>query len=66
MYNGKIYANAKLVRDYICDKKIDSINSIPFELKNFKIYSHQLIVDDKHINIKKYYDFEVTEVSSEI
>lgn len=58
LYNEIYYDNAKLVRtlihDYIKDNKISSFNEIPEELRNFKMYSHELIIEDTNELIGKY------------
>ena len=49
LYKGVYYDNAKLVRalihDYIVDNNIKSFSEIPVAIKDFKMYSHELIID---------------------
>lgn len=50
LYKEVYYDNAKLVRalvhDYVVDNNITNFNDIPSEIRNFKMYSHELVVDD--------------------
>lgn len=58
LYKGVYYDNAKLVRalihDYIVDNGIRSYLDIPSKIKDFKMYSHELIVDENSELLKNY------------
>lgn len=64
LYKGIYYDNAKLVRaliqDYIVDNNITQYDDIPNEIKNFKMYSHELIVSKEHEWIEKNYSYTKT------
>lgn len=61
LYKEVYYDNAKLVRaliqDYIIDNNIRNYNEIPDEIKNFKMYSHELILTESHEWIRKNYSY---------
>ena len=50
LYNGVYYDNVKLVRalihDYVIVNNIESFKDIPEEIRNFKMYSHELIIQE--------------------
>ena len=58
LYKGVYYDNAKLVRalvhDYIVDNDIKSFWNIPEDIRNFKMYSHELIIDENNEMAKNY------------
>lgn len=58
LYNGIYYDNAKLVRalihDYIVQNNIRKYEDIPEEIKNFKMLSHELIIQGDNELIKTY------------
>ena len=58
LYKGVYYDNAKLVRalvhDYIIDNDINNFWDIPEDIRNFKMYSHELIIDENNEMAKNY------------
>ena len=58
LYKGVYYDNAKLVRvlihDYIVDNNIKNYLDIPESIRNFKMYSHELIIDENNEMAKNY------------
>ncbi len=58
LYNGIYYDNAKLVRalihDYIVQNNIRNYEDIPEEIRNFKMLSHELIIQGDNELIKTY------------
>ena len=58
LYKDVYYDNAKLVRalvhDYIVDNKIQNYLDIPGSIRNFKMYSHELIIDESSELLKNY------------
>ena len=58
LYNGIYYDNAKLVRalihDYIVQNNIRKYEDIPEEIRNFKMLSHELIIQGDNELIKTY------------
>lgn len=52
VYKNSYYDNAKLVRilisDYIKKNNIFNYELIPEEIRNFKIYSHELIINESY------------------
>lgn len=58
LYKGVYYNNSKLVRklvhDYIVDNDIKNILDIPEDIRNFKMYSQKLIVDENNKILKDY------------
>jgi len=58
LYKGIYYDNAKLVRalihDYIVDNNIKNYLEIPESIRNFKMYSHELIVDGSNEILRNY------------
>lgn len=67
LYKEVYYDNAKLVRalikDYIIDNNIKNYDEIPAEIKNFKMYSHELVVLKNHEWIQKNYSYTKVEVN---
>ena len=65
LYKNVYYDNAKLVRaliqDYIFDNKITKHTDIPVEIRDFKMHSHELIVEENNQLIK---DYSYSEVES--
>lgn len=65
LYKNVYYDNAKLVRsliqDYIFDNKITKYGDIPSEIRDFKMHSHELIVEENNPIIK---DYSYSEVES--
>lgn len=68
MYKDVYYDNAKLVRaliqDYIIDKNISDFESIPEEIRNFKMYSHELIVIESNEWIQRNYSYTKINVNN--
>ena len=58
LYKNVYYDNAKLVRaliqDYIVDKGIKNYIDIPEDIRNYKMYSHELIIDEKNELLDNY------------
>ena len=58
LYKNVYYDNAKLVRaliqDYIVDKGIKKYIDIPEDIRNYKMYSHELIIDEKNELLDNY------------
>lgn len=58
LYKDVYYDNAKLVRtliyDYIIDNNIKNYLDIPEIIRNFKMYSHELILDKNNELLEKY------------
>ena len=58
LYKNVYYDNAKLVRalinDYIVDNNIKNYIDIPEDIRNFKMYSHELIIDEKNELLDNY------------
>ena len=58
LYKDVYYDNAKLVRalvhDYIVDNNIQNYLDIPESIRNFKMYSHELIIDESNELLKNY------------
>lgn len=65
LYKNVYYDNARLVRtliqDYIFDNKITKYGDIPSEIRDFKMHSHELIVEENNPIIK---DYSYSEVES--
>jgi len=65
LYKDNYYDNAKIVRalikDYILDNNITNYLDIPSEIRNFKMHSHELVVEETNPIIK---DFSYSEVES--
>ena len=68
MYKDVYYDNAKLVRaliqDYIIDKNISDFENIPKEIRNFKMYSHELIVLESNEWIQRNYSYTKINVNN--
>lgn len=68
LYNGIYYDNAKLVRALICDyivkNNIRKFEDIPEEIRNFKMYSHELIIqgDNEFSKIYSYTKVDTNEM----
>ena len=64
VYKNAYYDNAKLVRilisDYIKENNIFDYELIPEEIRNFKMYSHELIINESNELLKNYSYSEVT------
>ena len=58
MYKDVYYDNAKLVRalirDYVVDNNITEFDLIPSDIRNFKMYSHELIIEDTNKLVENY------------
>ena len=58
LYKDVYYDNAKLVRalvhDYIVDNNIQNYLDIPESIRSFKMYSHELIIDESNELLKNY------------
>ena len=65
LYKNVYYDNAKLVRvliqDYIFDNKITKYVDIPSEIRDFKMHSHELVVEESNPIIR---DYSYSEVES--
>lgn len=58
LYKNVYYDNAKLIRallrDYIAEKNITKYEDIPEDIRNFRMHSHELIVEENNPLIETY------------